>query len=315
MKLFPALKPFKTHHLKVSDLHQLYVEECGSPGKIPILFIHGGPGAGCSESHRRYFDPQKFHIILFDQRGCGKSTPHAELKSNNTHALIEDIEKIRVLLGIQQWVIFGGSWGSTLALLYAQSYPERILHLILRGIFLCRKKDIDWFYQSGTSHLFPDAWAAFVEPIADQERDNMIAAYYSKLTSENELIRMSAAKAWSVWEASTMTLERNYHLEKSFADPYFALSFARIECHYFINQCFIEDNQILNNMEILKDVPGSIVHGRYDVICPLEQAYLLHQAWGESTLDIIENAGHALFEEGISDKIMQITDRVADQLS
>lgn len=307
--------PFQTHHLKVDDTHQIYVEECGTKGKIPILFLHGGPGGGCDPMHRRYFDPERYHIILFDQRGCGKSTPHASLKNNTTWDLINDIEALRVKLKIDQWVIFGGSWGSTLALAYAETHPEKIIKLILRGIFLCRQQDIDWFYQYGASRIFPEAWAHFLKPIPNNEQHKMIEAYYKRLTSKDELVRMAAAKAWSVWEGSTATFKTNLALQKSFSDPYFALSFARIECHYFINLCFFKENQLLEDAHKIANIKGYIVHGRYDAICPVDQATSLKQAWPNAELSIIENAGHALTEQGITERLLQITQQVADELS
>ncbi len=314
MILFPAIKPFRTHHLSVDAIHTIYVEECGTSGKIPVLFLHGGPGAGCAPMHRRYFDPERYHIILFDQRGCGKSTPHANLADNTTWHLVEDIERIRKKLGINQWVVFGGSWGSTLALAYAETHPEKTLNLILRGIFLCRQQDIDWFYQQGASRLFPEAWSHYLKPIPKDEQHQMINAYYQRLTSDNEIERMAAAKAWSVWEASTATFQTNKALQDCFADPYFALSFARIECHYFINLCFFRDNQLLEDSQKIAHIDGYIVHGRYDAICPVDQATALKDAWPRAELSIIENAGHALTEPGISQRLLNFTQEVADKL-
>lgn len=315
MNIFPAIKPFQTHHLKVDETHQLYIEECGTRGKIPVLFLHGGPGAGCAPMHRRYFDPERYHIILFDQRGCGKSTPHAHLDNNSTWHLVDDIEAIRQKLNIQQWVVFGGSWGSTLALAYAEKHPNKVLNLILRGIFLCRQQDIDWFYQQGASRLFPEAWAHYLKPIPADEQHQMIEAYYKRLIGENELERMAAAKAWSVWEASTATFVTNKSLQACFSDPYFALSFARIECHYFINLCFFRENQLLEDAHKIADINGYIVHGRYDVICPVDQATALKQAWPNGELSIVENAGHAITEPDITQRLLHITQQVADELS
>jgi len=315
MNLFPALKPFRTHHLKVDDRHQLYVEECGTPGKIPVIFLHGGPGGGCNPLHRQYFDPERYHIILFDQRSCGKSTPHASLKDNTTWDLVADIETIREQLDIDEWVVFGGSWGSTLALAYAEKYPEKVLRLVLRGIFLCRQQDIDWFYQQGASRLFPEAWSHYLKPIPSDEQDQMIKAYYKRLTSNDELVRMAAAKAWSVWEGSTATFKTNLALQECFADPYFALSFARIECHYFINLCFFRENQLLEDAHKISAINGYIVHGRYDAICPVDQATALKQAWPKAELSIIEDAGHALTEPGISQRLLTIMQKIADELS
>lgn len=315
MNCFPPIKPYKTHRLNVDAEHQLYIEECGNRQGIPILFLHGGPGGGCTASHRQYFDPNRYRIILFDQRGCGRSTPHASLNNNTTWDLVDDIEKIRELLQIDQWVVYGGSWGSTLALSYAEKHPQPVLRIILRGIFLCRDEDIKWFYQQGSSRLFPEAWADYLKPIPESERHNMIEAYYKRLTSNDEIVRMSAAKAWSIWEGRTATLLPNKAFEKAFSDPYFALSFARIECHYFINQCFLSDNQLLNEVDKIAEIGGYIVHGRYDAICPVDQATKLHSAWPNSQLSIIDDAGHALSESGISTRIVEITEQIADELS
>ena len=305
--LYPPIHPGQTYHLQVSTDHVLYIEECGKPDGVPIVFLHGGPGGSCEPAHRRYFDPEKYRIILFDQRGCGKSRPHASLKNNTTQDLIDDLEKIRNHLGIDKWVIFGGSWGSTLALAYAEAYAERVLGLILRGIFLCRKQDIDWFYQGGTARLFPDAWQDFIHLIPEEERDDLVKAYHRRLTSGNEIERMAAAKAWSIWEGSTATLTPNHAVLDYFSDPHIALSIARIECHFFINQCFMAENQLLENAHKLKDIPGFIVHGRYDVICPIDQAYALHEYWPNSQLKVVNDAGHAVSEAGISKALIEST--------
>jgi len=313
--LYPAINPDNSFHLPVSGVHELYIEECGNPSGIPVIFIHGGPGASCEPAHRRYFDPERYRIILFDQRGCGKSTPHASLQDNTSKHLIDDMEEIRQHLGINQWVLFGGSWGSTLALAYAEAHPQKVLGLILRGIFLCRKQDINWFYQSGTSRLFPEAWKAFLQPIPEKQRDHLIEAYYERLTSDNEIERMAAAKAWSIWEGSTATLRPNHTVLDYFADPHMALSIARIECHYFINNCFFEDNQLLQNVFKIKHIPGFIVHGRYDVICPIDQAFELHALWPQSQLKIIPDAGHAVSEAGITRALIDSTNAMLQILS
>ncbi len=305
--LYPAIKPDNQFHLRVSDVHELYVEESGNPQGIPVVFIHGGPGASCGPAHRRYFDPEQYRIILFDQRGCGQSRPHASLQENTSQHLIDDLEKIRQHLNIERWVLFGGSWGSTLALAYAESHPQKVLGLILRGIFLCRRQDINWFYQSGTSRLFPEAWKAFLAPIPEAQRDNLIESYYALLTGENELERMAAAKAWSIWEGSTATLRSDNAVLNYFADPHMALSIARIECHYFINDCFFSDNQLLINVDKIRHIPGFIVHGRYDVICPIDQAIELHERWPQSQLRIVPDAGHAVSEPGISKALIDST--------
>jgi proline iminopeptidase len=305
--LFPAINPEYSQHLRVSDHHELYIEESGNPDGVPVVFLHGGPGASCEPVHRRYFDPEQYRIILFDQRGSGKSRPHASLEDNTTPRLIEDLEKIREHLKVDKWVVFGGSWGSTLALAYAEAHAERVLGLVLRGIFLCRKQDIHWFYQNGTSRLFPDAWKEFISPIPPAERGDLVAAYYKRLTSDNELERMAAAKAWSIWEGSTATLRSNHRVLDYFSDPHIALSIARIECHYFINNCFMTENQLLENIHKIEHIPGFIVHGRYDVICPVDQAYELDHHWTESTLKIIPDAGHAVSEVGITQALIEST--------
>ena len=313
--LYPAIKPYVTHSIKVALPHVLHVEECGNPVGIPVLFVHGGPGSGCESYHRQFFNPEKYRIILFDQRGCGRSSPHACLEGNTTQALVSDMEVIREKLGIDKWILFGGSWGSTLSLVYAETHPERVHELILRGIFLCRQREIDWFYQEGASRIFPDLWQDFLEPIAKKKRGNLVKAYYELLTGDNELKRMSAAKAWSIWEGRTATLKGRKSVVNHFADPYTALSLARIECHYFINKSFLSENQILNDVEKLKGIPGIIVQGRYDVICPMESAWELHQAWPDSKLDIIGDAGHSASEPGIVNALIRATDEAAERLS
>lgn len=311
---YPEIAPHRCEHVVVDDTHTLYLEECGNPGGIPVVFLHGGPGAGCEPFHRRFFNPQMFRIVLFDQRGCGRSAPHAELKGNNTQALVADIEIIRQRLGIDQWLVFGGSWGSTLALVYAQTYPGRVLGLILRGIFLCRPRDIYWFYQDGASHLFPDYWQQFLAPIPQEERGDLVSAYYRRLSGSDEIARMAAAKVWSIWEGKTATLRPKQDVLEHFSTTHTALSLARIECHYFHNNSFLADNQILNNVEQLREIPGVIVHGRYDVVCPVEQAWLLHQAWPQSELQIIPGAGHSATESGIVKALVQSTDQFAERL-
>lgn len=313
--LFPEIRPYATQRLAVDNPHILYVEECGNPQGLPILFLHGGPGAGCEPLHRRFFDPQRYRIVLFDQRGCGQSAPHAELRDNTTWHSVADIEKLREHLGIARWVVFGGSWGSTLALAYAETHPERVLGLILRGIFLCRDRDIHWFYQEGASRIFPDLWEHFLAPIPAAERDDLIHAYYRRLTSANELERLRAAKAWSVWEGSTLTLESNSALVEQFGEARRALSLARIECHYFVNHSFLEPDQLLRDAHRLQGIPGIIVHGRYDIICPLDNAWALHRAWPEAELRLIAAAGHAASEPGIVDALVTATSAFADRLA
>ena len=276
--LYPEISPYTTHQLKVDERHTLYLEECGIPEGIPVLFLHGGPGAGCEPYHRQFFDPEVYRIVLFDQRGSGRSTPHADLVDNTTDHLISDIEKIREYLGINRWLLFGGSWGSTLALAYAQAFPGRVRGMVLRGIFLCRDQEIQWFYQQGASRIFPDYWQDFVAPIEAGKRGQLLGAYHELLTGENELKRMAAAKAWSVWEGRTATLLPNKSIAEHFADPHLALSMARIECHYFKNSAFLQPDQLLDNAHKLAGIPGILIHGRYDVICPLENTVQLHQA-------------------------------------
>lgn len=310
-QLYPPIKPFATCQLAVDKIHTLYVEECGNPQGLPVLFLHGGPGAGCEAVQRRFFDPQRYHIILFDQRGCGQSTPHAELHNNTTQHLIADIERIRQRLAIERWVVAGGSWGSTLALAYGQTYPERVLGMILRGIFLCRPRDIRWFYQDGASRLFPDAWDPYIAPIPETERDDLLRAYYQRLTSDDEVKRLRVAKTWSAWEGATLSLESNTHTIDHFSEAHRALSLARIEAHYFIHDSFLETDQLLRDAHRLKDIPAVIVHGRYDVICPLEGAWALHKAWPSSTLRIIPNAGHAATEPGIVTALIEAAQEIA----
>jgi len=312
--LYPELKVNKSEMLDVGEGHRLYIEESGNPSGIPALFIHGGPGGGTSPDHRRFFNPEQYRIILFDQRGCGHSTPHGSLENNTTQALIGDIEKIRVHLGVKRWFLFGGSWGSTLALAYAQSHAERVIGMVLRGIFLCRKRDIDWFYQDGASHVFPDYWQDYLAPIVETKRDAILPAYYDLLTSDNEIARMSAAKAWSIWEGRCSTLHPNPGLVDHFGEPHVALAMARIEAHYFINNAFLADNELLERADRLKQIPTWIVHGRYDMVCPIEQAYLLHQYMPHAELDIIRDAGHSAFEPGITDRLIQITDQFAGKI-
>ncbi|MGH1462772.1 MAG: prolyl aminopeptidase [Neptuniibacter sp.] len=312
---YPEIHPYAEHRLQVSTLHNLYIEESGNPQGIPVLFIHGGPGGGTASAHRSFFDPEKYRIILFDQRGCGRSTPHSELSENTTEHLIADIEQIRTYLKIEQWLLFGGSWGSTLSLLYAQAYPERVSGMILRGIFLCRNQDIRWFYQQGASAVFPDYWQEYLQVIPVAERDNMLMAYYKRLTSDNEIARMSAAKAWSIWEGRCSTLDPNSDVVDHFSDPHIALAMARIEAHYFINEAFITANQIIDQCNKIDHIKTVIVHGRYDMVCPVDQAFALYSALPESELHIVRDAGHSAFEKGIADNLIRATDNFALSLA
>ena len=308
--LYPAIEPFASGFLQVSPLHRLYYEQCGNPDGKPVVFLHGGPGAGCGPNSRRFFDPAHYHIILFDQRGCGRSTPHAELLDNTTWELVADMERLREHLGIDRWQVFGGSWGSTLALSYAQTHPQRVSELVLRGIFMLRRWELEWFYQKGCDAIFPDAWETYLAQIPEVERGDLISAYYRRLTSPDPAIRLSAAKAWSVWEASTSYLLQDAGQIQGNAVDEFALAFARIECHYFVHGGFFEaDDQLLRNASRLKDIPAVIVQGRYDVVCPTRSAWDLHRAWPEADLRIVADAGHSAFEPGITDELVRATDR------
>jgi len=312
--LYPPIDPYHMETLAVDQTHRLHLETCGTAQGLPVVFLHGGPGSGCEPWHRRFFDPAAYRIVLFDQRGCGRSRPHASLEDNTTAHLVSDMERIREHLGIERWVVFGGSWGSTLALAYAEAHPERVLGLVLRGIFLCRPRDIHWFYQEGAGRLFPDYWEDYLAPIPESERDEMVSAYHRRLTGEDEVARMAAAKAWSEWEGRTATLLPNPGVVDHFRDPHVALSLARIECHYFMNQSFLEPNQLLRDAHRLADIPGTIVHGRYDVVCPLDQAHALHRAWPRAKLEIIPDAGHSAGEPGIVDALVRATDELAVML-
>jgi proline iminopeptidase len=306
--LYPEITRVKSYRLKVSGLHTLYVEECGNPKGIPALFLHGGPGAGLSPNHRRFFNPEKYRIILFDQRGAGKSTPYAELRENTLWDLISDIELIRKKLKVSQWLVFGGSWGSTLALTYAINYPERILHLIVRGIFLCRREEILWFYQYGAHQIFPDAWQNYVKVIPENERHDMLSAFHRRLTSSDKRVRLEAAKAWSQWEGATICLKPSDSVYQEFTE--IAVSLARIECHYFVNNCFFpEDNYILNNAHRIAHLSADIIHGRYDIVCPVKNAFDLKEKLPRARLTIVADSGHAAFEPGIRSALVEATDR------
>ncbi|MBE9061696.1 prolyl aminopeptidase [cf. Phormidesmis sp. LEGE 11477] len=311
-QLYPPVEPYFRGTLSVSSLHTLYYEEAGNPNGKPVVFLHGGPGGGIVSIYRQFFDPTKWRIVLFDQRGCGQSTPHAELAENTTWDLVADIERLRSHLSISDWTVFGGSWGSTLALAYAQTHPNRCNGLILRGIFMLRPKEIQWFYQSGASNIFPDAWAGYLAPIPEAERDDLVAAYYKRLTSDDATIRQTAAKAWSIWEASTSKLIPDTNLVERFGEGSFADAFARIECHYFINGGFFDNpNQLLDNVGTIRHIPTVIVQGRYDVVCPMISAWELHQAWPESKLIIVNDAGHSATEAGITSALVEACDRFA----
>jgi proline iminopeptidase len=311
---YPELQPYNRGRLRVSDLHEIYYEECGNPKGKPVVVLHGGPGGGISPFLRRLHDPKLYRIILFDQRGCGQSTPNAELRENTTWHLVADMEALRQHLGIETWQVLGGSWGSTLALAYAQKHFPKVTELVLRGIFTVRQREIKWFYQEGASALFPDAWEAYVAPIPGDERDDLVAAYYRRLTGNNTQEQMTCAKAWSQWEASTLSLHPNPKLISEFGNDAFALAFARIECHYFINRGFFEnDGQLLAEAGKLRRLPGVIIQGRYDMVTPAETAWALHRAWPEAHFEIVPDAGHTATEPGITDALIRATDRFAMQ--
>jgi proline iminopeptidase len=311
-RLFPERKPYRTGRLRVSKLHDLYYEEYGNPRGKPLVFLHGGPGAGIRPKHRRYFDPRRWRVVLFDQRGCGRSTPHAELRENTTWDLVEDIEKLRAHLGIERWVVFGGSWGSTLALAYAETHPERCRALILRGIFLLRRSELEWFYQEGASHLFPDAWERYLEPIPPRERRDLMRAYYRRLTGHDRRVQVAAARAWSIWEGSTSNLLPDPDAVRDMGSARFAVAFARIEAHYFVNRGFLRrDDQLLRDVRRIRHIPGVIVQGRYDVVCPMRSAWDLHRAWPEAKLIVVPDAGHSMYEDGIRRALIRETARFA----
>jgi proline iminopeptidase len=310
MGLFPAIEPNKSYHFRVSEIHELYVEEIGNPKGQPVLFLHGGPGAGIDPRHRQIFDPKHFRIILFDQRGAGQSRPHADLRENTTWDLVSDIEKLRKSLDITRWMVFGGSWGSTLALAYAETHPEAVSHLVLRGIFLCRKSEIEWFYQQGANWIFPDVWQKYLEPIPQAERGDLLKAFYKRLTSPDENTRLEAAKAWSGWEGATVHLIPDEKTFMNFTSDLKAVSLARIECHYFTHGCwFRHDNQLIEDVGRIRHIPTVIVHGRYDVVCPVKNAFDLHAAWPEADFKIIPDAGHAFDEPGIIKELMAAVER------
>ncbi|MGH8127628.1 MAG: prolyl aminopeptidase [Gammaproteobacteria bacterium] len=309
-ELYPEIEPFDTGFLKVSDLHTLYYEQCGNPEGKPVVFVHGGPGGGVNAKCRRFFDPEVYRIVLFDQRGCGRSTPNAELAENTTWHSVADIERLREHFGIERWQVFGGSWGSTLALAYAETHPERVSELVLRGIFLLRRSELEWFYQSGANTLYPDAWETYEAAIPEVERGDMMSAYYRRLTSDDKAVRTAAARAWSVWEGSTSFLLENEDYVAHTGEDAFAVAFARIECHYFVHGGFLEhEDQLLRNVDRIRAIPGVIVQGRHDVVCPLRSAWDLHRAWPEADLRIVPDAGHSAFEPGNTHELIEATDR------
>ncbi len=310
--LYPSIEPHQKGMLQVSDLHQIYFEVSGNPQGKPVVILHGGPGGGSLPFYRQYFDPTQWRIVMFDQRGCGKSLPNAELRENTTWNLVEDIETLRSHLGIEQWVVFGGSWGSTLSLAYSQTHPQRCLGLFLRGIFLLRPKELLWFYQEGASYIFPDAWEEYLKPIPPEERADLLAAYYKRLTSSDLQTRLEAARAWSVWEASTSKLLQDPYLMTTFGQDQFADAFARIECHYFINGGFLQtEDQLLKQVDRIRHLPAVIVQGRYDIVCPMLSAWDLHKVWPESELIVVPDAGHSVTEPGIRSALIEAIDRFA----
>jgi proline iminopeptidase len=307
--LYPDIEPFDKGMLKLDGRHTMYYEQCGNPIGKPVVMLHGGPGAGCSAKMRRFHDPAAYRIILFDQRGSGRSTPHADLVDNTTHHLVADIEKLRAHLRIARWQVFGGSWGSTLGLAYAQAHPQVVTELMLRGIFMLRRWELEWFYQEGTSRVFPEAWEKYLAAIPPVERRDLISAYHRRLTSDDEATRLAAARAWSVWEGSTSFLRQDPDFIDSHEDARFALAFARIECHYFVNGGFFAvEDQLLRDAQRIKDIPGVIVHGRYDVVCPVQNAWELHKAWPKAKLTITPASGHSAFEAENADVLVRATD-------
>jgi len=307
---YPPIEPYRTGRLRVSDVHELYFEESGNPNGKPVVFLHGGPGAGTDPKHRCFFDPAAYRIVLFDQRGCGKSTPHASLVDNTTWHLVSDIEALRTHLGIEKWQVFGGSWGSALAIAYAETHPDRVSELVLRGIFLLRKQEIDWFYQRGASAIFPDAWEEYLAPIPENERGDLVRAYHRRLTSDDPNVRSEAARAWSVWEGKTSYLAPNEAWIATTGGDEFSLAFARIECHYFVNDgFFVEGRDLLSNVHRIRHIPTVIVQGRYDVVCPMETAWALHRAWPEADFRIVGDAGHSAADAGNLHELIEATDR------
>ena len=309
--LYPPIEPYRSGHLDTGDGHQVYWELCGNPQGKPVVFLHGGPGAGCSVNHRRLFDPARYNILLFDQRGCGRSTPHASLENNTTWDLVADMERIRAMIGTEKWLVFGGSWGSTLALAYAETHPDRVSALVVRGIFTIRRPEIRWFYQEGASWLFPDAWEDYLAPIPPEERGDLLSAYHRRLTGSDPAAQLEAAKAWAQWEGRTVNLVADQTLVDTYTGDAFATAFARIENHYFMHDGWLEDGQLIRDAGRLAGIPGVIIQGRYDVCTPARTAWELHRAWPEAEFHMVPDAGHAFNEPGILDRLIRATDQFA----
>ena len=309
--LYPPIEPYESGRLEVGDGHDLYWERCGTKGAKPVIFLHGGPGAGCSSDHRRQFDPARYDILLFDQRGCGRSTPHASLEANTTWHLVADMERLREMIGVDKWMVYGGSWGSTLALAYAQTHPDRASELVLRGIFTFRQSELDWLYAFGASEIFPDKWPEFLAPIPEAERGDITRAYQRRLTGDDPEVRLAAAKAWSKWEAQTVTLLPDPHVIEEFTSDEFAVAIARIENHYMVHKGWLEEGQLIEGAAKIRHIPGVIVQGRYDCCTPPVTAWDLKQAWPEVELNIVADAGHLFSEPGITDGLIRATDRFA----
>ena len=312
LKLFPAIEPFNTGYME-RGCHEIYYEQCGNPNGKPAVFLHGGPGGGGSTTVRRFFNPERYHIVIFDQRGCGRSKPHGCLEQNTTWDLVEDIETLKNKLGFEKWLVFGGSWGSTLSLAYSQTYPKSVSEMVLRGIFMLRKKELDWFYQEGASNIFPEAWEKFLEPIDISQRDDLMAAYHEIFKSDNTEKKLNAAIAWSRWEGSTSSLSYNPDMADSFSDPRFALAFALIENHYFVNKGFLEnENQLIESgIDIIRNIPTTIVQGRYDIVCPMTTAWELSKNWPEANLIVAPSSGHTAFEKEITHELIKATEEFA----
>jgi proline iminopeptidase len=308
--LYPPIEPYESGMLDVGDGHSVYWERCGTPGAKPAVFLHGGPGAGCSPAHRRQFDPARYDVLLFDQRGCGRSTPHADLTANTTWHLVQDIERLREMAGVERWMAFGGSWGSTLALTYAQTHPHRVTELVLRGIFTFRRKELDWLYRYGASEVFPEAWQAFLAPIPECERGDMVTAYNRRLTGSDAPTQLAAAHAWSRWETETVTLRPSRETVEAHSSDRFAIAIARIENHYMINRGWLEEGRLIASAVRMRDIPGVIVQGRYDMCTPPSAAYDLHRAWPDSELEIV-HGGHLFSEPEVLDGLIRATDRFA----